>query len=179
MKIEPEEFSPSVWQTIHEGKPWRILICSKRFCRGPESPPTWVLHPVAILLSTPCVIHYPLRDDCHLWEAIPLEKAGLTRRTAQTALAEAWRGVESATRSFPDGRGVNFTADVPSPLFCHPKQCAKPQDKTMLRNVNAWLRWHGWDKRGVTVESRAHELTAMGFQTTTKALTRAAEERGL
>ena len=177
MKIAPDEFAPEVWATTDNGRPARILICAKRFCRGPENPPKWVLHPVAILLSTPCVILYPLRDDCHLWQTIPLAAAGLTTRTAQTALSEAWREMESAERSFPDAMHSTFKANVP--LVFHPEQCTKPQHLTMLRNVNAWLRWHDWEKRGLPPQARAAELSAMGFPTTKKSLTRAAEERGL
>jgi len=123
------------------------------------------------------IVFYGFTDDSHEWKVALPHEHGIGDSAARAALTEAWRGVESiesATWPAPIHR-FHFKSNL---ALANDDQ-AKSQEKTMLRNISAWLQWSRWAKRELTMKQRAQELSDMGFPTTGRAIERAAAEVGL
>lgn len=195
MKTIPlEDFLPQIWETTDKGRPTlKLLVCGKCFVHSPEIENTVTgttsktvverfTHPVAIVMTTPAIVLYSFTDSEHTWRILTPKDCGMSRREAQTALYEAYRGVEWIRAEI-----TNPTSPVPpNPHWRFKVAMAMPNDPkapehetTMLRNVNAWVNWSRWIKQGLTLPQRAQELTKMGFPTSYKALDRAAGTAGL
>jgi hypothetical protein len=193
MKIEPDDFLPQIWETLDKERPTlKLLVCGKCFVRSPDLESTVTgttrktvvecfTHPVAITITIPAIVIYTFTDSEHAWRISSPKDHGITQREAQTALSEAYRGVEwvraeiNPTSSAPPEPHWRFR--VPLAVPNEPK--ATEHETTMLRNINAWVNWSRWIKQGLTLPQRAEELTKMGFPTTYKALDRAAGTAGL
>jgi hypothetical protein len=199
MKIEPDNFIPQIWETTDKGRPrLKLLVCGKCFVHSPEIENTVTgttsktvverfTHPVAIVMTTPAIVLYSFTDSEHTWKILEQKDHGMSRREAQTALSEAYRGVEWIRAEI-----TNPTSPVPpNPHWRFKVAMATPDDPkapdpkttehetSMLRNINAWVNWSRWIKQRLTLPQRAEELTKMGFPTTTKALESAAGKAGL
>jgi hypothetical protein len=171
----PENFSPEIWETTHDGKTLRLLVCAKSWVHSPftENSCERLTHPVAIVLSVPATVIYALADDCHEWRCFAPEDAGISRVNAQKALAQAWRGVKAVTATswqtqthrFHFKAGLAVCGDVN----------ASTQEKTMLCNLNVYLRWDDWQRRGLSRAEASRELTESGFPATAKELNKIAE----
>lgn len=182
--FKPADFKPQIWETLHDGQKFLFLVCGNRFVSSPASKNSaggWVCdrftHPVAILCTAPAIVLYGFTDDCHEWKVALPHEHGIGDSAARAALAEAWRGVESiASATWP---ATIHRFHFKSNLALANDDLAKPQEKTMLRNITAWLQWSRWAKRELTMEQRAKTLSDMGLPTTGRAIERAAAEVGL
>ena len=180
----PADFAPQIWETTHKGEQLRFLVCGKRYLRTAFTENGHggrqcdrLTHPVAILYTAPAVIIYAFTDDCHQWKVSLPHEHGIGDTAARAALAEAWRGVEDITAA--DWPATIHRFHFKSNLALATDDLAKPQEKTMLRNVTAWLQWSRWAKREMTMAEKAKALSDMGFPTTGRAIERAAAEVGL
>jgi hypothetical protein len=181
--FKPDDFSPEVWQTSHDGKPVNLLVCAKRWIHTPFTENAQggkvcqrLTHPVAIVLGAPSIAVCDVSDTEHDWRVGTPEEHGIRRRLAQAALAEAWRGVEGI--SCVGWPANQFKFDFKAPCLIPRDTGAAPQEATALRNLNAWLCWARWEKQNLSPEARAAELSAMGIPCTRKQLTKAAENAG-
>src|SRR5690606_12709391 len=105
-----------------------------------------------------------------VWRHEPVEKFDMTPRVAKVALHEAWR--------LMDPKGSNmcpFRLKVTYKV----KDSTVSSLETLPRNLTAWMNWDRWTKQGLTMKQRAEELGGLGYDVTSKALARAAEEYGL
>lgn len=182
--FKPADFTPQIWETIHQGERLRFLVCGKRYVhssftendRGGKVCER-LTHPVAIVCAAPAIVFYGFTDDSHEWKVALPHEHGIGDSAARAALTEAWRGVEeieSATWPATIHR-FHFKSD----FALANDDLAKPQEKTMLRHITAWIHWSRWAKKEMTMAQRARALSDMGLLTTTKALEGAAGEAGL
>lgn len=177
---KPETFNPRIWEATIDGKKFTILVCadSYRDTGGTRNESGGMVvdqlcHPVAIRIGTPAHVIYGYKDDSHQWFVRTVEEVGMSRLSAQRALAEAWRGVESVSWSaFPE-KVLNFHFKV-NRITCL-ADCEKSQEKTMFRNINAWVRWDMWTKQRFTSDQKAKDLSAIGIPATGKAIDKMVE----
>jgi hypothetical protein len=182
--FNPADFSPQIWETTHKGERLRFLVCGKRYLRTPFTENDRggkqcdsLTHPVAILCAAPATIFFALTDDSHEWKVSLPHEHGIGDSAARAALAEAWRSVEGITVGGWPATAYRF--HFKSNISVASDDLAKPQEKTALRNITAWLHWGEWTKKEMSLAERAKTLTSMGLVTTGKALERAAGEAGL
>lgn len=183
-KRAPNTFEPAVWGARIDGRLFLILVCaaSQRSIGGkPDGrggvTADAVYHPVAIRLGSPAQILYGFSDNSHEWLVKTADEFKLPRIYAQRALAEAWRGVEEIRNdSFP-GKTWNFHCKVN--MIRSLDDCEHDQERTMFRNVNAWLRWDDWNKLNLKSAQRAACMAEIGIPTTAKKLDKMVENAGL
>ena len=176
------DFLPEVWVMKRpQGDPLAYLVCGRRWVHGPpdirKAPEgalmwEWIAHPVAIGFIGNVSVRYGLKDGDHVWQAsLPVESFGMSPNAAKAALGDAFRGIKGSA-----------TLDIRT-LAYHmtwsPKAVMQAKGGAIMRNVVAWVHWQEWNKQGLSMEQRAAQLSEWGFQCTAKALSRAAEERGL
>lgn len=177
---EPDSFKPALWGAVVNGEFVLLLVCdaSQRAMTTGKTPDGGIScksihHPVAIQLGSPASILYGFRITENEWHIQPIEKSGIHRQYAQKALAEAWRGVEEITWGAYPERKWNFRFQVN--MIRSIGDCKKPTEKTMFRNVNAWIRWGLWDEKNLSRVERAQELCAMGIPCDKKKLNKMVE----
>jgi hypothetical protein len=184
MNRRPESFNPCVWESTIEGRRFTILVCADSYRdSGGEINEAGgkvvdeLCHPVAIRFGSPVHIHYGFRDYSHEWLVRTVAEVGLSRLSAQRALAETWRGVEDV--SWPEFPRKRMTMHFRVNKITSLSDCEKPQEKTMFRNVNAWVRWDSWQNRGLTSAQKANDLSAIGIPATEKGINKMLENIGL
>lgn len=188
MKINPNSIAPELWMAEDASGCTFALVCGRRFAYTPApigtkaDPPEGIdpkshkiadviCHPVMIeIMPCPCVIHFGKTLTDRHWTRVKPEYAGLSIRTAQLALAEAYRGLESAkinlqTMAFEGRANVDKFTDY--------------KGGTPWRNVNICLQWNRWEKAAVPPDERARQLQAMGFNCNGDALEKYAERHGI
>lgn len=188
MKIDPNSITPELWMAEDASGCTFALVCGRRFAYTPApigtkaDPPEGtdpkshriadvICHPVMIeIMPCPCVIHFGKTLADRHWTRVKPEYAGLSIRTAQLALAEAYRGLEYAR--------INLQTMT--------LECRSNVDKfiaykggTPWRNVNICLQWDRWEKAAVPAYERERQLLAMGFKCDGTALERYAGEKGI
>ncbi len=183
-EFKPADFTPQIWETKHQGERLRFLVCGKRFLRGRLTENDRggkvcdrITHPVAIVCAAPAIVFYGCTDDSHEWKVSLPHEYGIGDSAARAALAEAWRGVEDITAA--DWPATIHRFHFKSNIALANDDQAKPQEKSMLRNITAWIHWRRWEKKEMTMKQRARALTEMGLLTTTRAIEGAAREAGL
>lgn len=176
------DFLPEVWVMMRpDTDPLAYLVCGRRWLHGPpdirKAPEgariwEWIAHPVAIGFIGNVSVRYGLKDGDHVWQTgLPVESFGMSTTAARAALADAFRGLKGSA-----------TLDIRTLAYrmkWSPKAVMQSKDGAIMRNVVAWVHWQNWIKEGLTMEQRAARLSEWGFECTPKALSRAAEERGL
>lgn len=182
--FKPADFTPQIWETIHQGALLRFLVCGERYLHGPFTENDRggkvcdrLTHPIAILCAAPAIVFYGFTDCDHEWKVSLPHEHGIGDSAARAALAEAWRGVEGIEE-------ITWPATTPrfhfkSNMAVVEDPDAKPQEKTSLRNITAWIHWSRWAKKEMTMAQRAKALCGMGLPTTGRAIERAAAEVGL
>ncbi len=176
------DFQPEVWvMNPADSEPLAYLVCGRRYLHGPpdirQAPEgadmwEWIAHPVAIGILGNVSVMYGLKDGGHIWQAgLPVEKFGMSSTAAKAALDDAFRGIKGTATI--DIRTLAYR------MTWSPKAVMQSKNGALMRNVVAWIHWQNWIKQGLTMEQRAAQLSEWGFQCTAKALSRAAEERGL
>lgn len=182
-RLDPESFAPGVWAP--RGTDLRYLVCERRILRGamktelvrPDPKDRakdfvarsfeWFHHPVAIEFSSSLKIWWGVKDDSQEWDCFTVEECGMTRRTAQIALAEAWRT-------------VNLTYDHPT-LSAHvtndPEAVMSGKHKLSLAYIALAIDWI--KMKGMTAAQKADRLTSQGLPITTAQVRKFAEKRGL
>ena len=175
-RIDPDTFVPAVFTAA--GTDHSILVCRRRWLRGPDSrggPPEAVVSsaffsfPVAIELSPEVRVLAGYTTGDLSWTCAPPEDHGISTRCARVALAEAWHGVGLTTDH------VTLTAHTSSRLG----DWAAHKNGVRMRNLAAALAWDGWNREGLDLEARAARLGACGYGCTVRQMSRFMDEHGL
>ena len=180
----PSSFSPCVCGAEINEKLVLILVCGGSVKNDGHIPrddggidSRVIYHPVAIRLGAPAHIYYGYEIRDHAWHVKTAEECGMSLIYAQRTLAEAWRGIEEISQPSYPQKIWHLRAKVN--MIQSLSHCSSAQEKTMFRNVNAWLQWGGWDQRQLTSIQRARELSAMGIPATDKIINKIKENAEL
>jgi hypothetical protein len=181
----PEDFSPEIWRTEHDGYPISFLVCAKSWVHSPFAGEWWarkpsdpiscdrLTHPVAIVMTIPARVYYSLTDDIHVWHCSAPEDSGISRGNAQKALAQAWRGVVAITGA--SWQTHDFKFHYKSRRAVAGDKSMTTQENTMLRNLNVCLRWDEWQRQGLSRSEASRDLTQSGFPTSETQLNKIVE----
>lgn len=155
-----------------------FLVCGNRWIRGTKTSESkadsaqsfdFIAHAIAIELTGGKRTICGIRDDSHAWHRKPVEDFGLSSRTAQAALDQAFRLCDVTL----DWR----TKDIE--VTYHPTR-ATYKNKSAIWKMIALIEWQHWTKNKRTTPDRVKVLHSLGFVTVTpKALTKMAETYGL
>jgi hypothetical protein len=196
-ELDSDQVSDSRW--LPRDLQWlHLLVCQKRVAHSKDlnepreipkilpsnsaKPNFYVtsellLFPVAIVLRRPALLLYGMpghqEEEHREWIVNEVGTMGLTKRPAAAALAAAWRGVQEITPQWPEATKIRFKFDQPIRMLNMGN--VKPQDLTLLRDVEMWLNWDYWDGLGLSIKQRAQILTAWGYPSTEKAIKRVKE----
>jgi len=188
------------WDTPNEG--WfEMLVCFKRMVRtrdlkekvsipkqlpgGSANPDINItckhlLHPVAIVLTHPVHVLYgvpgSLENEHRKWIVNEVDKRGIVERSAQAALAAAYKGFGEGGIWWPnvDRAFFRFSAPYRTNGFYD----SRPMDRTMLRDVALWINWDHWKRNHIPLKRRAEILEEWGYECTLKTLRKVIEHIG-
>jgi len=149
-------------------KPVNSITCSR------------LLHPVAIALTHPVHVLYGLpgnlKDEHRKWIVNEVGIRGMKERSAQAALAAAYKGFGEGAIWFPE-RGASFKFSAP--YRTNGLYDDRPMDRTMLRDVALWINWDHWERHKIKLERRAQILEKWGYECTLKTLRKVKEHIGV
>lgn len=187
-------FHPEIWKT--PGFP-PLLVCGSRWIHGDEltgakrrDPKTGQVihnayqmmgHAVAIGLQKPLIVYlgFKDKDPSIIWDCtppdtttknFPAELGGYSRKAAELALAEAWRGVEKYEQD-PITRDLVVTFK--------PEKLTEYRGGSIMRNIFIWLSWDSWNRAGLTKDHRIEAITSEGFECTPKAFQHVLDDAGM
>ncbi len=136
------------------------------------------MFPVAIVLRHPVQILYGMpgnREGEHRdWIINKIDIKGLHKRPAAAALAAAWRGVKEITSQWPESTKIRFKFD--QAILMLSLETNKPQDLTLLRDVEMWINWDYWDGLQLSIKQRAEILNRWGYPATEVSIRRVKEK---
>ncbi len=169
------EFKPEIWTTNDR----LFLVCGNRWMRGNEARGAirtddqrsfdFVAHAIAIELTGGKRSIGHIHDSNSDWRIKSVESCGLSNRSAQAALSEAWRIVDVK---------LDVSTMTGAVFFDHKK--ANYKDQSAIWKMIAMIEWQRWTKSNIAMLDRVKILHSLGFEKVTeKSLTRTAEKHGL
>ena len=188
------------WDTPNEG--WfEVLVCSKLLVHTPDleekvsipselpdqcaKPNKYVtcndlLHPVAIVLTHPVHVLYGLpgsmSEEHRKWLVNDVDKRGMSKRSAQAALAAAYKGFGEGGVQWPNRDRALFKFSAP--YRTNGIYDSRPMDRTMLRDVALWINWDHWKRHNIPLKRRAEILEEWGYECSLKTLRKVIEHIG-
>jgi hypothetical protein len=152
---EKPDYFPEIWTLRKNGKPGEsFLVCARRLLTPEPGKQVqggcvheWLCHPVALRVNPgPFLVCIKLMDSSGEWDRYGLGDSkmprevfamGLTRRTAEAALHEAYK----YTKITINPRYTRQGAEIHAIIESDPVKAIAYKEGTIPRNIAAWLNW--------------------------------------
>lgn len=177
MSYAPME--PEIWTTESEGEQRAFLVCGARWVKGKITkgkPITddqrsfdYIAHPIALEITNGARKICHIKDSSHDWHIKPVDAFGMSRKTAQAALAELWRLIDTK---------FDMAASDMKIKFIHSRAIYK--NHSAIWKMLAMIEWDQWERAAAPMSERVKHLHLLGYaDVTEKSLARTAEKHGL